>query len=282
MRAQVAARAIGILVGLQASVNPIARTPTYARLAADVSTDGRVPLDALVAGLRRPEVREAILSEFRAKARPDAPAADPSRIYPLGAEPNYEPDPTTSVAATAARQGVDPLELLYDLFLEQDGRALLYIPVLNYVDGNLDAVGEMLSHPYAVPGLSDGGAHVGTICDGSFPTTLLAHWGRDRSRGPKFELPWLISRQTRATAETVGLLDRGLLAPGLRADINIIDVDALSLHSPELSFDLPAGGKRLLQRVDGYRHTFVAGVETYANGEATGALPGRLVRGARS
>jgi len=278
MRAQVAARAIGILIGLQASVNPIARTPTFLR----INERGRLPLPALVAELRKPEVREAIVDELRAKMRPDSPAADPSRIYPLGEQPDYEPDPSSSVAALAARQGIDPLDLLYDLFLEQDGRALLYIPVLNYVDGNLDAVGEMLSHPNAVPGLSDGGAHVGTICDGSFPTTLLAHWGRDRSRGPKFDVGWLISRQTRATAETVGLRDRGLLAPGLRADINVIDVDALTLHSPELSFDLPAGGKRLLQRVDGYLHTFVAGVETYANGKATGELPGRLVRGAQS
>jgi len=281
MRAQVAARAIGILIGLQASVNPIARTPTFTK----INAEGRLSLPELVARLRRPEVREAIIAEFRdfrAKARADAPAADPARMYRLGEQPDYEPDPESSVAAMASRQGVDPLELLYDLFLEQEGRALLYIPVLNYVDGNLDAVGEMLAHPNAVPGLSDGGAHVGTICDGSFPTTLLAHWGRDRTRGPRFGLAWLISRQSRATAETVGLRDRGLLAPGLRADINVIDVDALRLHSPELSFDLPAGGKRLLQRVDGYRHTFVGGVETYADGNPTGELPGRLVRGARS
>jgi N-acyl-D-aspartate/D-glutamate deacylase len=172
--------------------------------------------------------------------------------------------------------------MLYNLLLHDNGRALLYVPVLNYADGNLDAVGEMLAHPFAVPGLSDGGAHVGTICDGSFPTTLLAHWGRDRTRGPKFELPWLVSRQTRATAETVGLFDRGLLAEGYRADINIIDFDHLQLHAPQLSFDLPAGGKRFLQSVDGYRHTFVAGVETYADGEATGALPGRLIRGGTS
>jgi N-acyl-D-aspartate/D-glutamate deacylase len=278
MRDQVAARAIGLLIGLQGSVNPLAKTPTYRAL----NADGKLGLDELVAQLRRPEIKDAIVGEVRAKVRPDAPAADPSRIYRLGEQPDYEPEPESSVAAIAAGRGVDPLELLYDLLLEQEGRALLYIPVLNYVDGNLDAVGEMLAHPNAVPGLSDGGAHVGTICDGSFPTTLLTHWGRDRSRGAKFALPWLISRQSRATAETVGLRDRGLLAPGLRADINVIDIDALTLHSPELSFDLPAGGKRLLQRVDGYRHTFVAGVETYADGEATGELPGRLVRGARS
>jgi N-acyl-D-aspartate/D-glutamate deacylase len=282
MRAQVAVRAIGILIGLQGSVNPLAKTPTYRSLHPAGDPDRTLPLDELVVQLRRPEIREAIVGEVRAKVRPDAPATDPSRIYVLGEQPNYEPDPATSVAAMAARRGVDALELLYDLFLEQEGRALLYIPVLNYVDGNLDAVGEMLSHPNAVPGLSDGGAHVGTICDGSFPTSLLTHWGRDRSRGAKFELAWLISRQSRATAEAVGLRDRGLLEPGLRADINVIDVDALTLHSPELSFDLPAGGKRLLQRVDGYRHTFVAGVETYADGEPTGELPGRLVRGARS
>ena len=280
MRAQVAARAIGVLIGLQGSVNPIARTPTFRSLVGD---GAGLSLTELVARLREPSVREAILAEHRAMpVRVNAPAADPSRVFPLGSRPDYEPDPASSVAAMAARAGVPADDLLYDLLLGDDGRALLYVPVLNYVDGNLDAVGEMLAHPHAVPGLSDGGAHVGTICDGSFPTTLLAHWGRDRSRGPRFELPWLISRQTRATAEAVGLLDRGLLEPGLRADINVIDMDALTLHPPQLSFDLPAGGKRLLQRVDGYRHTFVAGVETYTDGAATGALPGRLVRGARS
>ena len=273
MRAQVAARAIGVLVGLQATVNPLRGCPTFKAL-------GALALSDLVERLRSADTRCAIIGEYAQSCLPIV--GDPSHIYVLGAQPNYEPDEQSTVAALAARGGCSSTEMLYDLLLGDGGRSLLYIPVLNYAGGNLDAVGEMLAHPYAVPGLSDGGAHVGTICDGSFPTTLLAHWGRDRARGPKFELAWLVSRQSRATAEAVGLLDRGLLAEGYRADINVIDFDHLQLHAPQLSFDLPAGGKRFLQSADGYRHTFVAGVETYVNGEATGALPGRLVRGSRS
>jgi N-acyl-D-aspartate/D-glutamate deacylase len=167
---------------------------------------------------------------------------------------------------------------LYDLLMQDDGRALVYAPVLNYADGNLDHVEEMLQHPWCVPGLSDGGAHVGTICDGSFPTTLLQHWGRDRPHG-RLPIELLVARQCRATAEAVGLFDRGLLAPRMRADINVIDFESLEVEAPTMVFDLPAGGKRLLQRARGYRHTFVAGVETYRDGESTGALPGALVRG---
>jgi N-acyl-D-aspartate/D-glutamate deacylase len=273
MRAQVAARAIGVLVGLQATVNPLRGCPSFKPLAT-------APLPELVSRLRDDDVRRAIVDEYAQHCLPIV--GDASHIYVLGTQPNYEPDAQHTVATLAANAGCSSTEMLYNLLLHDNGRALLYVPVLNYADGNLDAVGEMLAHPFAVPGLSDGGAHVGTICDGSFPTTLLAHWGRDRTRGPKFELPWLVSRQTRATAETVGLFDRGLLAEGYRADINIIDFDHLQLHAPQLSFDLPAGGKRFLQSVDGYRHTFVAGVETYADGEATGALPGRLIRGGTS
>ena len=273
MRAQVAARAIGVLVGLQATVNPLRGCPTFKAL-------GALPLGQLVERLREADVRAAIIAEYPHSCLPIV--GDASRMFVLGDRPDYEPGADASVAAMAARAGLAAEEQLYDLLLGADGAALLYVPILNYADGNLDAVGEMLAHPFAVPGLSDGGAHVGTICDGSFPTTLLTHWGRDRRRGPRFELPWLVSRQTRATAEAVGLFDRGLLAPGHRADINVIDFDHLQLHAPRLSFDLPAGGKRFLQDVDGYRHTFVAGVETYAAGHATGALPGRLVRGGTS
>jgi N-acyl-D-aspartate/D-glutamate deacylase len=168
----------------------------------------------------------------------------------------------------------------YDLLLERDGHAFLYVPSLNFAGGNLDAVREQLLHPMAVPGLSDGGAHVGTICDVSFPTTLLQWWGRDRPHG-RIPVEVLIAKQCRATAETVGLRDRGVLAPGYLADLNIIDFDALALHAPEMAYDLPAGGKRLLQRATGYRHTFKRGVEIMADGEATGELPGRLIRGAQ-
>lgn len=274
---QVAARGVGLLLGLQCTLNPFMTNPVYAEIA------GR-PVAEQAAAMRDPGFKARVL---------DAQASEANRrllggrligrfemMFELGSPPDYEPDPATSVAARAAREGRAPEDLAYDLLCGDDGRAFLYLPLLNYAGGNLDAAGEMLAHPYTVPGLSDGGAHVGTICDGSFPTSLLTTWARDRERGT-LPLPFLVQRQCRDTARTVGLLDRGLLAPGYRADVNVIDLPALRLHKPEMRYDLPAGGKRLLQRADGYRHTFVAGAETYCDGEATGALPGRLVRGAQ-
>ncbi|HEX7131008.1 MAG TPA: amidohydrolase family protein [Iamia sp.] len=267
MRAQVAARAVGILVGLQGTVNPLNRTDDWKAVA-------DLPLAEQVRRLDEPSVRARMASALR-----EAP--HPFRLdglFELGDPPDYEPTPEDSIEARAARAGVDPHEMLVDLLLGDEGRALLYLPFLNYSDGNLDAAHEMLAHPLCVPGLSDGGAHVGTICDASFPTTLLTHWGRDRD-GARFDLPFLFERQCRATAEAVGLRDRGVLAPGYRADLNVIDVDGLRLAPPRVVADLPAGGRRLVQSADGYRHTVVAGVETYVDGVATGALPGRLVRG---
>jgi N-acyl-D-aspartate/D-glutamate deacylase len=266
MRAQVAARAVGILVGLSASVNPLSRCPSYVAVAdlplAEQAKALLVRRDQLVAEARESMARIALTA-----------------VFELGDPPNYEPLPEDSVQAEAERRGVDPVELYVDLLLADEGRALLYLPILNYSDGNLDAAGELLGHRHTVPGLGDGGAHVGTICDGSFPTTLLSYWARDRKRGTTYDLPFLVQRQCRGTAEAVGLLDRGLLAPGYKADLNVIDFDALALGRPRMVHDLPAGGKRLMQDATGYRHTIVSGVETYANGEATGALPGRLVRG---
>jgi N-acyl-D-aspartate/D-glutamate deacylase len=258
MRGQVAARAIGALIGLEATINPWRSSPTF-RSGAD---------------LRDPEVKGRILAEV---AQPGGPRLRYERLFELGDPPDYEPDPSASVAARAAAERREPADLLYDLLLE----GLVYMPVLNYFDGNLDAVGEMLAHGHTVPGLGDGGAHVGTICDASFPTTLLTHWGRDRAGGPVFDLPWIVGRQCRATAEAVGLHDRGVLAPGYKADVNVIDFERLALSPPRIVADLPAGGRRLHQAASGYLHTIVSGVETYSGGVATGALPGRLVRGAQ-
>jgi N-acyl-D-aspartate/D-glutamate deacylase len=273
MRAQVAARGIGVLLGLQASINPLQGSETFRSLDA-----GSLP--RLVARLSEPSVRAAIIDELAGGGGRMLAILD--RVFELGDPPDYEPDPSSSIGARAAAAGISPAELLYDLLLRDGGETLLYWPILNYFDGNLDPAAEMLSHPHAVPGLSDGGAHVGTICDASFPTTLLAFWGRDRKQGKTFDPEWIVQRQCRATAEAVGLLDRGIVAPGYKADLNVIDFDNLGMHRPRLVFDLPAGGKRLLQPSTGYLHTFVSGVEVCTGGESTGATPGRLVRGAKA
>ena len=199
-------------------------------------------------------------------------------MYVLTDPPRYEPHPSTSVGAEARRRGVNVEGYVYDLLLEDDGRRLLYVPTLNYTGDNLDEARRLLLHDATVMGLGDGGAHVGVICDASFQTTMLTHWARDRTRGDKLDLAFVVEQMTLATAEAVGFTDRGLLGVGLRADLNVIDLDHLTAHAPYIVNDLPAGGARFLQRADGYLHTFVRGVETYSNGVATGALPGRLVR----
>ena len=268
--AQVAARPVGVLLGLETTINPLGMSATARALV------GR-PLAEQVAELRRAEVRAAVLAEM-SEARV---AFGYDRLFPLADPPDYEPDPASSVASLAARAGVQPTEFVYDHVLSDQGRAMLYVPFLNYSDGSLDAAREMLQHPHSVLGLGDGGAHVGTICDASFPTTMLTHWVRDRTRGPLLELPAVVANQSSRTARAVGLNDRGTLAVGMRADINVVDLANLRLHLPTVAHDLPAGGKRFLQRADGYLHTIVAGSPVYENGEHTGALPGRLVRGAR-
>jgi N-acyl-D-aspartate/D-glutamate deacylase len=271
MRAQVAARAVGILVGLEGTVNPLGRCPSYLAVA-------DLPLAERARALAEPERRERLVAEAGQAMR----GLPPIMVFELGDPPDYEPAPEGSVGARAERLGLDPMELYVDLLLADEGRALLYVPFLNYSDGNLDAAAEMLAHRHTVPGLGDGGAHVGTISDGSFPTTLLTHWARDRKRGTTFDLPFIVHRQSRATAEAVGLLDRGVLAPGYKADVNVIDFEGLTLSPPRMAHDLPAGGKRLLQDARGYLHTIVSGVETYADGQPTGDLPRRLVRGAQA
>lgn len=275
--AQVGTRAVGLLFGLQCTLHPFVSNPVFCEIA-----ELPVPEQARIMG--EPGFKARVLAAATGeKVRGKIGGTLLGRyqlMFELGDPPNYEPSAEQSVAARAARDGQSPEELAYDLLRADEGRTLLYVPTLNYADGNLDAVGEMLRAPHTVPGLSDGGAHVGTICDGSFPTTLLTLWARDRDRG-RLELPFVVQRHCRDTASAVGLLDRGVLAPGYRADVNVIDFDRLVVRRPEVRYDLPAGGRRLLQRADGYVHTFVAGQETYSSGEPTGALPGRLIRGAQ-
>jgi N-acyl-D-aspartate/D-glutamate deacylase len=275
IRAQVAPRPVGLLLGLQNTLHPFMENPAWQRIA-DLSAAEQAAL------MRSPGLRGEILAaQNRTKNRERLGGILIHKyelMYEVTDPPRYEPDPDQTIAARAARLGVPPEELAYDILAAGDGDAMLYLTFANYARGNLDAVKEMLEHPYTIPGLSDGGAHVGTICDGSFPTTLLEHWARDRGEAG-LSLQFVIQRQARDTARAVGLCDRGVLTPGYRADINVIDMTALRLHRPQMLFDLPAGGKRLVQRADGYRHTIVAGQETYRNGVATAALPGRLVRG---
>jgi N-acyl-D-aspartate/D-glutamate deacylase len=277
MRAQVATRPVGVLFGLELTVNPFSTHPSYRAIKA-------LPLAERVARLRDPEFRAQLLSEEAESAR--APGLSSARawdrIYPMGAEPDYEPTPDTSLAALAAERGADPYALALDHMLTNDGRGMLYLPLLNYAQNTLDPAYQMLQHECVVPGLSDGGAHVGMICDGSFPTTNIVHWTRDRTRGPKLSLEHMVKAQCRDTAETVGLYDRGLIAPGYRADLNVIDYGRLKLKAPQVAYDLPAGGRRLIQRAEGYVATIVAGQVTYRDGEPTDALPGRLLRGAQA
>lgn len=276
IRAQIAPRPIGVLLGLQASSHTFSNCPSYQPIA-------ELSLAQRVERMREPTLRSQLLAEQAALdlALPVNHRTAFQRIFPLGNPPNYEPSPETSIAAIAARRGIPEAEALYDILLEDEGRAFLYAPFANYAFGSLDACRDMIAHPHTVIGLGDGGAHVGMICDGSFPTFLLTHWGRDRPEG-RFDIPWLIKRQTSDTARTVGLLDRGVIAPGMKGDINLIDIDALHLEAPEMLFDLPAGGKRLMQRARGYVATLVSGVVTYRNGEPTNALPGRLIKGQRA
>lgn len=275
MAAQVAARPVGLLFGLEGSLHPFVQRPTYRRLAG-------LPLPERVAAMRRPEVRRAILEEEpEGRGMFGFAGASYTKLFELGDPPDYEPAPEASVAAAAARLGQDPEELAYDLLLEHDGRSLLYYPALNYSDGDLEPAREMLVHPFTVPGLGDGGAHCGVICDASFPVYLLTHWARDRTRGERLPLPLLVKAQARDTAELVGLGDRGLLAPGKKADLNLVDFEHLRLHPPRIVHDLPAGGRRLVQEAEGFVATVVSGQVVTEDGEPTGALPGRLVRGAR-
>jgi N-acyl-D-aspartate/D-glutamate deacylase len=276
IRAQVAPRPVGVMLGLQTTRGPFQNCPSFRAIASR-------PLPEIVATLRDPAFRAKLIAEARQwPGWGDAAASKPidfGRVFPLGNPPDYEPSPDRSIKAMAQREGRDELEVVYDLLLQDEGRALLLMPFANLRDGTLDPVREMLTHERTVLGLGDGGAHVGVISDASFPTFMLTHWGRDRARG-RLEIPFLVAKMTSMTAATVGLRDRGILAPGMKADINVIDLDALGIEVPRIVRDLPAGGKRMLQQSRGYRATIVSGLPTYLDGEPTGELPGRLVRGA--
>lgn len=277
LRGQVGPRPVGVLLGLELTLNPLSGHPSFAKIA-DLS------LPEKVSALRDADFRAQLLSEEAGSDNPFVRAllASFGKIFVLGDPPDYEPTEDKTVAAIAKQRGVSEVEVALDLMLADDGRGVLYFPFLNYADGNLDSTRRMLESNATLPGLSDGGAHVGMICDGSFPTSLLTHWGRDRTRGPGLPLELLISKQTRDTAHWVGLRDRGVLKAGYRADINVIDFDRLRLHLPEINYDLPAGGRRLMQRASGYTATLVAGEVTYRDGTPTGAKPGKLVRGAQA
>jgi N-acyl-D-aspartate/D-glutamate deacylase len=280
LRPQVGSRPTMLLIG-HSTFHPFSQRPTYQKLAA-------LPLPERVAKLREPGVRRQILAES------PPPNADPRmavvttlianglhKIFPLGDPPDYEPGPEKSIKALAEREGRDPFEVLYDEMLKLDGRQLLMLAILSYSDGDLEALRAMLEHPDSVFGLGDGGAHCGAVCDATMTTFLLTHWARDRKRGPRLPLEWVVRKMTRDTAELFGLGDRGTLAPGRKADLNVIDLARLELAIPELVHDLPGGARRLIQRARGYTATVVSGRVTFRDGEHTGALPGRLLRGPR-
>jgi N-acyl-D-amino-acid deacylase len=272
---QVASRPFGMLLGHQSRANPFAARPSYAALAA-------LPLAERVQRLRDPAVKQQILAERPPKGTTGlaallGPRTYP-RLFPLGDPPDYEPSPDASIAAIAAREGRDADDVLYDRMLEDDGRALLLFPLLNYSALDAEPIREMMLHPRSVLGLGDGGAHCGIICDASMTTYVLSHWVRDRTRGARIPLELAVRQLTHDPAALYGFADRGVLRPGLKGDVNVIDLDRVGLRAPEMAHDLPAGASRLLQRARGYVATVVAGEVTLREGEPTGARPGRLVR----
>ena len=279
---QIAARPFGMLLGFPGH-HAFTHRPTYRRL------KERCSREELAQRLAEPAVKTAILAEDDLPIDPtsqfDAMFAlvqhSLHRLYALGDPPDYEPTPDRTVAAIAAQRGADPLSTLYDLMLEANAGAMLMLPFFNYADGNHDAIREMMTHPAGVLGLSDGGAHCGLICDASYPTFLLTHWARDRYRGEKLSLEYVVRKQSHDTAMLFGLTDRGTIENGKKADINVIDIDALTLHPARMAYDLPAGGQRLVQYASGYTATIVSGTVTRRESADTGARPGRLVRGAR-
>ncbi len=267
LHAQVAPRPVGVIMSFEATFNPFIKNPAVLE-AQELSNAERQER------LRDPQVRAQVVA--------GGMIMDPRRLYALGDPPNYEPSEEESIEARAKVAGVDPAELALDILLEEDGTGQIFMPALNYFYGNSDHCLEMLKHPHSVPGLGDGGAHVSFISDASFSTYLLTHWARDRKdRGEILPVEYIIKRQAADTAKLLGFSDRGIIAEGMKADLNVIDFEVLNLSKPEMRYDLPAGGKRLVQKARGYRYTLVSGEVVQKNGEPTGATPGKLVRGAQ-
>ena len=274
IEAQVAGRSIGLLMCLQGTVNPLMMHAAYNEVAS-------LPLAERVVALSEPSRYARLLTERPNHRFYEQFVGENFHImFPVdGSDINYEPTPAESIAGLAAATGASPYAIMIDHLLSNGGNGLIYRPFLNYAYGDLSMTHELLQHPLTRNGLSDAGAHCGVICDGGMPTFLLTHWVRDRSRGPRLPLEHVVSRQTRQTALLHGLFDRGVVAPGYRADLNIIDFDALRFDVPQIEYDLPAKGRRLTQRASGYLATFCAGVQTVDHDEFTGELPGRLLRG---
>ncbi|MEZ6013110.1 MAG: amidohydrolase family protein [Hyphomonas sp.] len=277
MRAQVAPRPVGVLLGLELTLNPFSAHPSYEAIAS-------LPFEKRVEALRNPDFRAKLLVEEPSTDHPFLRVMLRSfgKMFQLSDPVNYEPGPESTLEYMAKERGTSPEAVALDLMLERGGRGMLYLPFLNYAQGSLEPVRAMMESPATLPGLSDGGAHVGMICDGSFTTTMLTYWARDRVRGPRLPLEYLVKRQSHDTAQWMGLHDRGVIAPGYRADLNVIDLANLKLRLPEVDYDLPAGGRRLMQRASGYTATILKGEITHRDGDPTGAKPGRLVRGAQT
>ena len=273
MYGQVPPRATGILMGLTATLNPFRFHPAYMEIA-NLALEERVEI------MSNDEFKEKLLNDNAVSINPlvDEIVNSYSKMFKLGEPANYEPDPEMSFESLANSSNMTAQEIAYDAMLEKEGRALIYHPLFNYQTGDLSLVEKMLKHPYTISGLGDAGAHCGAISDASFPTTLVQHWSRDRSRGSKLPLETVIKMQTSETANLLGIKDRGVLEKGYKADINIIDYEGLTLHEPEIINDLPAGGRRLVQKASGYDYTIVSGEGAFIKGEATGALNGRLIR----
>jgi N-acyl-D-amino-acid deacylase len=271
--AQMFPRPIGLVIGLELTGNPFVFYPSYREIA-------HLPLDVRVAEMRKPEVRARILADKPAgEGNPLLYLAQAWEwIFPLTDEPDYEPDASTSIAARARARGVSPMEEAYDRLLDEDGHAMLLVAMANYENNSLDTVGRLIRRNDVVLGLGDGGAHYGMICDASFPTFVLAHWARDRASG-RLSVAEAIRELTSVPARVGGLADRGRIAVGYKADLNVIDHAALKLHRPVVTYDLPAGGRRLDQAADGYVATIVSGEIIAENGVPTAARPGGLIRG---